>query len=274
MLALHTHQPVVSLRRMAETPEKDEVLTEQQMLGRALRNLRKRADLTQGQAADNAGVEVVTWQRYEWGKRDLSFSQLQPLAEAVGATRDELLAELASVTSGPALRVLPSPQGGALQRRRLQIESVELPIRDRVQAGAWLQADDMSQQRPRKWPAAKDPRYAHADQWLSEVVGDSMNALEPAPIFEGDLVHCVDAIAINYAPKTGDVVEVERLRFQGAERELTIKQVEITADGALLWPRSRNPRWREPVIMADMRDGHDDVEVRVRGLVVSSIRRF
>jgi hypothetical protein len=87
---------------------------------------------------------------------------------------------------------------------------------------------------------ARDPRFPHARQWLSEVRGDSVNLLN---IVEGDLVHCVDAIEIGYYPRTGDVVEVERLRFGGQERELTLKQVEVTEAGVLLWPRSTNPRF-------------------------------
>jgi len=68
------------------------------------------------------------------------------------------------------------------------------------------------------------------------------------------------------------VVEVERIRFQGRERELTLKQVELTPKGVVLWPRSTNPRWKQPLhILADG-DAGDDVEVRIRGWVIKLIR--
>lgn len=144
-----------------------------------------------------------------------------------------------------------------------------LPIRDRVQAGNWLEADDTSQVSPRKHAFARDPRFPHADQWLSEVFGDSVDRLG---IFDGDLVHCVDFEGAGVSLQTDQIVEVERLRFGGAERELSVKQVELTATGPLLWPRSSNPRWATPLSMTD--GATDEVEVRIRGLVVQSIRRF
>lgn len=146
-----------------------------------------------------------------------------------------------------------------------------LPIRNRVQAGAWLAIDELAQEEPRPSSTIRDPRFPHADQWLSEVVGDSMNVLN---ILDGDLVHLVDFIGSGRYPTTGDIVEVERIRFQGAEREVTLKQVEVTGrETMLLWPRSTNPRWRDPVpVPGDV--GGEEVEVRIRGLMINLVRRF
>ena len=232
----------------------------------ALKRLRRRADLTQEQAAERAGVVVQSWRRYEWGERDLSYDKLGRLAEALGSTRDALLDERAAILGVSTVTTLPP------QERRASSDGAAIPIRDRVQAGAWLMADDTDQSTARTYPAATDPRFPYADQWLSEVLGDSVDQLR---IFEGDLVHCVDVVAIGYFPKTGDIVEVERVRFQGAERELTLKQMEVTIDGEwLLWPRSSNLRWREPIeITAGMRES-EDAEIRIRGLVVAVIRKL
>ena len=123
--------------------------------------------------------------------------------------------------------------------------------------------------RPRQHAHARDPRFPHAPQWLSEVIGDSVDQLG---ILDGDLIHCVDFEAAGVALQTGQIVEVERIRFGGQERELSVKQVEITPHGVLLWPRSNNPRWGHPLSMTDGAD--DDVTVAIRGLVVQSIRRF
>lgn len=246
-------------------------ISEQEALGLALRRLRKRADLTQDQAAERAGVVVQSWRRYEWGERDLSYDKLGKLAEALGATREELLAERAVViheAPGRIVDLARERQG----RARAKEELGPLTIRERVQAGAWLAADDLDQGEARALPSARDPRFPHAEQWLAEVVGDSVDLLR---IYDGDLVHCIEATGIGYQPRTGDVVVVERLRFQGAERELTIKQVEVESDGkVILWPRSSNPRWNGPMQLVEgLRDG-EVVEIRIRALVIASIRRL
>lgn len=242
-------------------------------MARALKRLRKRADLTQEEAATRADVVPQSWRRYEWGERDLPLDKWIRLAEAIGFSRDDLLAERDDIT-GEAPRptaprstvVTPTaftpPQPPAM---------VLLPVRDRAQAGAWLMADDYVQDWPRTYPSARDPRYSHADQWLTEVVGDSVNKLN---IFSGDFAHCVDFEAIGRFPRTGDIVEVERLRAGHRERELTIKQVEVTADGLRLWPRSTNPNWQEPLELRDGVGENEDLHVRIRGLVIAVIRQF
>lgn len=246
---------------------------EARLLGRALRLLRKRANLTLPQAGERFGVTGEGWRKYESGQARSIFTPgtQEKLAVAVGATTRDLLDERARLTGET-----PRPQETAAPAERMSWAAARtpeltlLPIRDRVQAGAWLMADDSRQDAPTH-PVARDPRYPQAEQWLSEVVGDSVNALN---IVEGDLVHCVDAVALGYYPRTGDIVEVERRRFGGQERELTIKQVEVTPEGVLLWPRSHNVRWRTPLKILDGVDEGEDVEVGIRALVIASIRRF
>lgn len=145
-----------------------------------------------------------------------------------------------------------------------------LPVRGRVQAGAWLALDESGQVEPTMSATVRDPRYPHADQWLSEVVGDSMNQLG---ILEGDLVHIVELIGSGWYPRTKDIVEVVRTRFGGSEREITLKQVEVTGpDTVLLWPRSTNSRWRDPIPLGV--EGEDDIEVRIRGFMINLVRRY
>lgn len=246
---------------------------EQQLLGRALRILRKRADLSTDSAGERFGISGEGWRKYEAGMAKAIFSPdtQTRLAEAIGATRDQLIEErarLAGEDLPSAPRITPAERSSWAQARTPDLEL--LSIRDTVQAGAWLQADD-TRQTASTYPATKDPRFPHAHQWLSEVRGDSVNMLN---VVEGDLVHCVDAVDIGYYPRTGDLVEVERVRFDGQERELTLKQVEVTPETILLWPRSTNPRFKSPLeIKAGLREG-EDAEVRIRALVLASIRRF
>lgn len=266
MLAVAHPTAVLQFPRMAdlydEQPDDEE---EARLLGQALRALRERAKLSQAGAAEAFGVGTgEAWRVYEAGtaptihKPGVQFK----LAAAVGAKLRDLIAERDRL-AGRA----PAPR----QMQRQTIGGDQLRIRDRIQAGAWLRADDTSQVPPRTFPAARDGRYPFADQWLSEVFGDSMNLVG---ISDGDLVHCVSAVDIGYHPRTGDLVEVERLRAGGRERELTIKQIAVSAEGWLLLPRSSNPNWQEPLRLADDLAAGEEAEVRIRGLVVASIRRF
>lgn len=274
-LAVATRLPIV--RRMS-----DESIDAEEMrrLGRALHNLRKVRKLSLTAAGERyrtpAGdpISGEGFRKYEIGENNGIFrpDTQARLTAAIGATVAELLNERARL-AGESLPAMIAPTEGerlvwAAQRAP---EVSLLPIRERVQAGAWLQVDDSNQDQPPTHPVARDPRYPHAAQWLSEVVGDSVNRLN---IIDGDLVHCVDAVDIGYYPRTGDIVVVERRRFGGHERELTIKQVEVGPEGIILWPRSTNARWSSPVeINAGLRDG-EEAEVLVRALVIASIRRF
>lgn len=145
----------------------------------------------------------------------------------------------------------------------------ELPLIGPVQAGAWLALDDSSQEDPQMMAAALDRRYLHAKQWLREVRGDSMNARN---IFPGDLVHLVDLISSGVSLNTGMIVEVTRSRDGGTLREITLKEVEVTDAGIVLWPRSNNPRWKDPVRLDD--DTGSDLDVEVTGLLIAKITRF
>ena len=151
----------------------------------------------------------------------------------------------------------------------LQPELTALPLIGLIQAGAWLEVDDSGQAEPETIPVALDRRYPHARQWLREVQGDSMNA---RGIHSGDLAHIVDFVQAGIALVTGQVVEVTRYRAGGALREVTLKEVELVPDGILLWPRSTNPAWRDPIKLDD--DSGQDIEVQVTGLLLAAIRRF
>ncbi len=230
--------------------------------------MRRSLDLTQEQAAEKAGIVANTWRRYEWGQRNLPLDKLEDLANSLGFTVEDVLRLRTEVMQTDTI----APMRVGFEVGRPLVGIAELPLRGKVQAGAWLETDDLDQSEPQSFPVAADRRYPHAPQWLSMVVGDSVDQLG---IFDGDLAQFVDAIAIDYKPRHGDVVEAERLRFDGALRELTIKQVEIDQDGAVrLWPRSNNPKWKDPLVLDHGAEGEDGIEVRVRGVLLRSIRSY
>lgn len=246
---------------------------DQWLWGRALERVRRDLGLGQQQVADALGWTIQNVGLYERGKRPgiLKKALRKKLTDALGVS-PETLDKARAVIAGAATQA-PTYGIEAPSRSFLHAEpaGVLLPIRDRAQAGAWLAADDHVQDWPRRYPAAKDPRYLHADQWLTEVVGDSVDQLR---IYNGDFVHCVDFAGSGIHLRTGDIVEVERLRAGGSERELTIKQVEVSPNGILLWPRSSNVKWREPLEIRHGVSEAEEIEVRVRGVVLHAIRQI
>lgn len=91
-------------------------------------------------------------------------------------------------------------------------------------------------------------------------------------IYPGDLVHLVDLINSGVRLNTGMIVEVTRTRDGGALREITLKEVEVTEGGITLWPRSLNPRWKDPIVLDDGDGG--DLDVEITGLLIAKITRF
>lgn len=151
-----------------------------------------------------------------------------------------------------------------------------LSVRYKVQAGHWYEMDAAEEPDQISHAVTPDPRFANWPQWLEEVRGDSANKrIQP-----GQYVHVVDAIEMGYAPQQGNWVVVERRRNQGAERERSLKQVELRPDGRVeLWPRSTNPRWNEPLrlnsggprivaVSGETAPQGEEVEVEIVGLVI------
>lgn len=91
-------------------------------------------------------------------------------------------------------------------------------------------------------------------------------------IVRGDLAHIVELTGAGVNLNNGMVVEVTRSRDGGLLREITLKEVEITAEGMKFWPRSTNPKWTDPVTLDD--GSGNDIEVQVTGLLLQSIKRF
>lgn len=204
-------------------------------------------------AAEAMGVTVSTYIQHESGVRGLPAGRAARYAKFFRVAPEWLLYNRGS--SDP-IEVEPT--------------LTELPMVGPVQAGAWLAIDDSSQEEPPMMAAAADRRYPHARQWLREVRGDSMNARN---IYPGDFVHIVELTGAGINLNTGMIVEVIQSRDGGSLREITLKEVEIEGPGRVtLWPRSTNPRWKDPVRLGD--DTGGDVEVQITGLLIAKITRF
>ena len=148
---------------------------------------------------------------------------------------------------------------------------LNLPILHKVAAGAWRAVDEDDQREPVTYPAIRLPQYAHCQQWLEEVQGDSADRFIPP----GALAHAVSAIDMGYEPRHGDFVIVVRSRAQGAVVERTIKQIELKPRGLIeLWPRSHNPQWNAPIVLRDGVSENEEIEVSIAAKVVQAYVRF
>lgn len=176
------------------------------------------------------------------------------------------IAEILDVSFSELMDGADEPDAGPMGRLNASPALRMLPIRFRVQAGAWLQADVYATQDYGEGPTAGDPRIAPESQWLEEVVGESMNNV----IKPGWLVHVVDAVAIEYTPRDGDIVVVERTRHQGAEIERSLKRVHIKGRRIELRGDSSVAEFNRPLSVEG--DG-EDVEIRIAGWVKHSIQR-
>ena len=158
------HHRRMTAKTVAEPAKDDSAL----LLGRALAVLRTRAGLSQEAAGDRAGITGQGWAKYERGQApSIHYPNRQSeLTRAVDATPAELERERNILAGGG------QPSSVTDIRSWMEPRAKEMIIRDRVQAGAWLMADDTDQGQPRRHTFARDPRFPHADQWLSEV-GDS-----------------------------------------------------------------------------------------------------
>lgn len=178
-------------------------------------------------------------------------------------TSSRTLAKLAEALNidAPHLPIVPIPAGA-------RVKAEFLKVRYRVQAGVFEAFDNDLDYVAPPLPVPEDARFLGADQWLELVVGDSANLKAP----DGTFVHVVDAVAMGYAPRTGDWVIAERKR--ASVRERTLKQVEVTPTGIRLWPRSTNPKWQTPINILAGVDDQENVEVAVVGLVVGAYSVF
>jgi transcriptional regulator with XRE-family HTH domain len=241
-------------------------LAEQRFLGRALALLRAEANLSQEEAGERFGTSGQNFAKYELGKAPAIHqpSVQDRLARAVGADREMLLAKRASLVrlgAGGAEIVALSDRAGFMPRP----QPLGLPIRHGIMA-AWAFAyDDVN---PETWPLGRDTRYPAADQWLAEIRDDSAEGLG---LRRGELAHLVAAEEIGYYARHGDIVEVERLR-EGEERELTLREIEVTAAGVRLWARSPSVRLRDPLELPAA--AGQPGAPRILGLLLNSVRRY
>ena len=180
--------------------------------------------------------------------------------------RGDSIAKIADFFNVPVRELLLNTEDTAPPSEQLS----ELPLLQPIRAGSFQEVDESGQDEPRFETVALDRRYASAQQWLRPVEGDSMNARNINP---GDIAHIVELIGSGIRLVSGKIVEVTRTRAEGSLREITLKEVEVAENGTIiLWPRSTNPRWKDPVRLDD--DSGSELTVEVTGVLLAKITRF
>lgn len=142
-----------------------------------------------------------------------------------------------------------------------------------VEAGAFREVDMLNQDSPRIIPLPRDARYPRCRQYAFEVRGDSMNL---AKIEEGMWVTGVDYLDFSEwhgEVRSGMKVVVERSRAQGAERELTVKELHFGRDHIEFVPRSTNPEHKAVKVTPDFK-ADNGISIRVLAIVTGATLLF
>ena len=135
---------------------------------------------------------------------------------------------------------------------------VQLPVLGVVQAGAWLEVDELHQPSEHVMIDV-DENFPTARKMIYDVRGDSMNQ---GGILEGDLIVCWDVFDYPFELRDGDDVVVERSRDAGMLRELTVKRLYRHPDGMQeLRPISTNGNHKSLRIMPEDPDNGEVIKI-------------
>lgn len=215
---------------------------------RKIREMRKRAGLTQAEFAEKIGIAQGTVSKWESGKEVPRFESLQRISESLGESLVDLIFDAEHGFKST------DDYGG-----------VSAMVVGAVQAGAWVEAVE--------WEADDQFRVMLPERRELEdlplfgflVRGQSMNEIFP----DGSIVVAIRSYE-KYPPRDGDFVVVERIRHD-AMVEATIKEYQLDKAGSpWLWPRSDSPEHQSPINLAS--DDGEIAEIRIIGIVLASVR--
>lgn len=223
-----------------------------------IKKVRAERGLTQLEFAKKLGVTrgaVGNWERGEGIKRE----NLQTISATFEVSFDWL-----ATGSSSAL-------GAAVS-----LADVGLPkFAGFVQAGGWLAVDEYFNQDGYEVPefVLRQPQYTKVRQYAYLVRGDSVDL---AGIHDGEWIVAADAADYidQYGDlESGDLVVVERTRFQGAEREMTVKEIRYYRDRYELHPKSSNPA-HKPIVVPHNEAPADETEVKIVGIVLTAYKNL
>lgn len=179
---------------------------------------------------------------------------LQGLAKALGRSVGWLTGEIPHESLGPTVTVRS-----------------DLTYAGKVEAGLFRPVDEYFNQ-DEDWDRppglVRDPAFPKVRQYAWQARGNSM---DKAGIRDGQWIVGADAadyIDMHGDIESGDLVVVQRLRFGGSERELTVKEIRYYRDRYELHPRSSDDRY-QPIIVKNDHSAEDE-EITIIGVVLSA----
>lgn len=176
---------------------------------------------------------------------------IQKLESAV-ITKPRFIVELAH-----ALNVSPEYLSGDAnqQLRPLQHASGYLSVCGIVQAGAWRDVEDTGDIDGYEHVPAS-PAHSAANQIAFAVNGTSLNKVAN----DGDILVCLDFRKTAVTLKDGDLIVVERSRYNGQQIERTAKRLRKTLRGFELWPESTDPSHQQAIELSSDLE-HEEISV-------------
>lgn len=142
--------------------------------------------------------------------------------------------------------------------------SGQIPIRGKVAASSWMDVDDMDFGYDDVEMVPAYGSYPPDWQLALLVEGNCLNKRAE----HGDILICLDLIKAQEGYKDGDLVVVERRKFDGQMVQRTAKRVKATARGFELWPESTDPAHQDPIALYDHTPGEEaDVVARVLWII-------
>lgn len=126
-----------------------------------------------------------------------------------------------------------------------------IPVRGKVAASAWMDVEEMDFGWDDMEPVPTISGYPKELQFALMVDGNCLNKKAD----HGDVLICLDIIGANEGYKEGDLVIVERKKYDGQMVQRTAKRVRKTAKGYELWPESNDPAHQDPINISEMTPG-------------------
>lgn len=224
-------------------------------LASRIRKARKDAELTQEAVAKHFGIKRVSVTQWELGATRPATERIEELAKLLNVSADWLL----------------GGNSGSLQSSRNESLTPEIPISGGVrvtgyvEAGRYFDIDD-DPTIPGELFAPTLGGYDLKDQRAYMVAGNSINRVAKP----GDILVCVDHVAVGANVHPGDLVIVERSRYGGQMIERTAKRLRRGTKGEWeLWPDSNDPAFQSPTVLTEAAE-HEEIRIAAKVLWIVS----
>lgn len=143
-----------------------------------------------------------------------------------------------------------------------------IPVSGAVAAGHWLELDAVvDESRFSPLPIGPSREFSPRAQYGLVVRGTSINRIATP----GDILLCVDCAETGLEPDQGDLVIVQRLRVQEAQRELTAKRIRRRGNRIELHPDSDDPTWQKPIVL-NRSKATEGEEIAIKAVVFAVYR--